>query len=329
MTKYVDLHTHLRGTITPNLLKELAKKNRVSIDYDRLIDDEEKFVFTDFQDFLKKYDLIGSVVRHASDLQMLAYNYLGRVAKQGTIYVEFMHSPDHSLQNGIGLEAQFDAISAGIEQARQEFGIAATVIATAVRHGGPVKALELAEQLSSLSHPIVRGFGLTGNELAFDIHEFSGAFYVARQSGLMCTAHVGEWGNAASIEEAISALALNRIGHGIRAVEDIETLERLANSSIAFEVCLTSNFILKKIPFAEHPCKILFDSGCTVTLATDDPGYFQTTPHIEYKIASENFDLSQNKIEKITLDAISSAFCSEAEKLKLKESLKQTIAPPF
>lgn len=319
----IDLHTHVRGSISPQAVRELAAKNQVHVP-SYAMEALSSSSYPDFETFLEIYDRIGRVISKPEDLARVTIDHLSLCAKGGTRYVEFMLSPDHSAENGLPITEQFDAIAAGIDEARRRFGIEAAVIATAVRHRGPEAAVQLAEKLSSLAHPIVRGFGLTGNERLFDAREFSGAFYVARLAGLGCTAHAGEWRDAKSVLEAINELGLSRVGHGLSVADDPDMLKICADREIVFEVCLSSNLKLGRCEsIGHHPVRKMLDAGCRVTLATDDPSFFATTPANEYRIAMEAIGLSKSQILTINDCAIEGAFCSNDIKQKLKSSLLQ------
>jgi adenosine deaminase len=317
----IDLHTHLRGTITPDLAHGFAAAHGHYLS-ESLFDGRGGYRFADFHQFLDLYDLVGAVVQTPSDLETLANDYLVRCACNGTRYVEFMLSPNHSADNGIGLAEQLDAVSAGIERASSS-GIRANVIVTAVRHKGPDAAIDLAEDLADLRHPVVTGFGLTGNEHKFDVRDFSGAFYVARDLGLGLTAHVGEWLGADTVLHAINELGLNRIGHGCSIVDDPAILASLADRGIGIEVCLSSNLMLGRVAdLSIHPIKKMLAAGCAVSLATDDPGYFHTSPKREYLLAENLVNLDGAQLAVINENAISTAFCSD----ELKRALRQELA---
>lgn len=316
----IDLHTHLRGTISPDLAHRFAEEHDHYLS-ESLFNGRGGYRFSDFDDFLRLYDQVGAVIRTARDLERLTEDYLARVAASDTRYVEFMLSPDHSEDNGIDLVEQFDAIALGIERARKH-DIRASVIVTAVRHRGPEAAVELVEAIADLNHPIVTGFGLTGNERAFDVNEFSGAFYVARDLGLGLTAHTGEWLEAQSVLRTVNELDLNRIGHGCSIVHDELVLGTIADRGVGIEVCLSSNLMLDRVSnLAEHPIKRMLDAGCAVTLATDDPGYFHTTPEREYLLAQTLVGLTKGQIDRINANAILTAFCSEETKQELRTFL--------
>lgn len=318
----IDLHTHLRGTITPDLARRFAREHGHYLDQS-LFDGRGGYRFAGFDEFLKLYDQVGAVVRTALNLELLTEDYLVRCASQGTRYVEFMLSPDHSEDNGIGLGAQLDAIALGIESAHKR-GIRASVVITAVRHRGPQAAIDLAEAISDLKHPIVSGFGLTGNERKFDVGEFSGAFYVARDLGLGLTAHTGEWLDGHSVLRTVDELGLSRIGHGCSIVHDDLVLNTIADKGVGIEVCLSSNLMLDRVPdLAVHPLKKMLEAGCAATLATDDPGYFHTSPEREYLLARNLVGLDDEQIALINSNAIAAAFCSDDTKQELRTYLRK------
>ena len=319
----IDLHTHLRGTLTPATAKLLAEKNEISIP-SSYFDAEKGYRYEGFEEFLSVYDKVGAVVRTKGDIEKLTIEHLVRSGSHGTRYIEFMVSPDHGNENGISTKDQFDAIANGLAKAKKVVDIEATVIATAVRHKGSEVALKLAEELYDLDHPIVSGFGLTGNERVGKIDEFAGAFYVAKLRGLGLTAHVGEWTDAKSILTAIEALSLDRIGHGVSAIEDTCILNEIVERQIGFEVCPSSNIYLGRFKsLAEHPIAQMIEAGCKVTIATDDPAYFHTSPAQEYIKIQDSFKLSDAQIRKISLNAIELAFCSNQIKNKLKAHLQK------
>ncbi len=317
----IDLHTHIRGTMGPKLVRHLAEKNNIQVPTGA-IRALETSTYSNFDTFLEFYDQIARVIQHPTDLRQVTMEYLTQCANSGTKYVELMISPDHSEQNGISLDDQFSALADGIEEANLATGVEASVIVTAVRHRGYEAAITLAERISDLQHPIVRGFGLTGNERAFDAKEFAGAFQVARSAGLGCTAHTGEWRDAQSVLHTINELGLTRVGHGIAVVEDDAVLSECAEREIVFEICLTSNAILGSWKDVKtHPVLRMMKAGCKVTLASDDPAYFSTTTAQEYALAKRELSFSSEQITQINLTAINASFARQETKDRLLAQL--------
>jgi adenosine deaminase len=318
---YLDLHVHLRGTITPVLARQLGDAaNRARI---QALSGTQPFVWSDFGDFLRLYDIVGSVVQSAADLEEVAYRYLATSAIAGTIYVEFMLSPPDLLRSGIAYPDQLAALSSAWERSRAQYGIESRLIVTCVRQLGPDAAIQAAFQAAAYPHPYVVGFGMTGDERQFEISDFAQAFQVAREAGLRLTAHAGEHRDASTIREAIDYLRLDRVGHGIRAVEDPSVMSLLAKERIGLEICISSNVALGlSASIARHPLPKIMNSDIQISLGTDDPGFFNTSPKQEYKLAAEICHLDQNGLEKISGSAIDMSFCDENTKALLRNRLK-------
>ncbi|MBM1817850.1 adenosine deaminase [Pseudosulfitobacter pseudonitzschiae] len=281
----IDLHVHLRGTLTPTMACKLAERNSISLDAARWA--AKGYGWHDFTSFLQAYDHIASVIATAQDLEEVAYDYLSRSAQLGTTYVEFMLSPPDLMRVGVAFDDQLAALSAARERALELHGIDCRMIATAVRHLGPAAATQAARLAVGRRHDILVGFGLTGDERMFPVGDFKEAFSIARSEGLRATAHAGEHLGPDTIIEAIEVLGLERVGHGIRAVESEVVMRQLASAKIPLEVCLTSNLALNLYPsIGKHPIGRLNAAGCAIVLGTDDPSFFSTDIEMEYSLAA-------------------------------------------
>ena len=310
----VDLHVHLRGTLVRETVLLLAERNAVWIPESVLAD--ARYGWHDFTSFLKAYDLITSVVKSAADLEVVTTSYLKRCAALGGVYVEFMLSPPDLVRTGIPFPEQLAALAAAADRAAEEWGVRSRLIATAVRHLGPDAAVEAARMATSIRSDMLVGFGLTGDERRHEVGEFAEAFSIARGEGLHATAHAGEHRPAETVIEAIEALGLDRVGHGIRAVESPDVMRQLAEARMPLEVCLGSNLALGLYrSVAEHPVKRLVDAGCSLVLGTDDPGFFGTDLATEYGLALEADP--RLSIESVSANAIAAAFCDEPTKSSL------------
>jgi adenosine deaminase len=319
----VDLHVHLRGTIAPDMARYLAARNGVELPCD-LFRSDGTYRWSNFSEFLRAYDAVGAVVRTATDLETIAEKYLLTSALEGTIYVEFMLSPGHLANAGIPYEEQIFAVAAAADRARAACGIECRLIATCVRHHGPHAAVGVVKLVTGCPHPIVVGFGMTGNELQYEAIEFKAAFDIARDAGLKLTAHAGEFRGPESVLDSLQHLRLDRIGHGVRSVESPRALEELRLSGVGLEVCLTSNVALGLVTDVDaHPFERLRAAGCVVTLATDDPAYFETSVAREYSLAQQTFGLCERTLKEITHQAISAAFCDEATKAVLLRKVER------
>ncbi|WP_218045021.1 adenosine deaminase [Kiloniella spongiae] len=312
MVLKAELHAHLEGTASPDLVKRLAQRNSMNLP-DGLFDAEGNYRWATFLEFLKAYDLASAVIKTPLDYRDVTYEYLKQCASEGAIYVEVMSSPDHAAMAGMGYQDHLDGIISGIEDAEKDFGIIGRIIVTCVRHLGPEQAVNVARQTVAAPHPYVVGFGMGGDENAHHPSDFSKAFHIAHDAGLSCNVHAGEMAGPESIIAALDHLPVQRIGHCVRAIEDPYLISRLIDEDITLEVCPGSNIALGVYPdFRTHPFLKLRDAGCKVTLSSDDPPFFHTTIGNEYAIASREFNLSDQELSEITKCSIENAFADQA-----------------
>ncbi|WP_370194134.1 MULTISPECIES: adenosine deaminase [Aurantimonas] len=292
----IDLHVHLRGTLTPQRARSLAAKNDIDLDPALLV--EKGYGWRDFSSFLSAYDKIASLIVTAQDLEDVAYDFLSKSANLGATYVEFMLSPPDLMRVGLPFNDQLSALSAARERALEAFGIDCRMIATAVRHLGPAAAVQAARIAAGRDRDLLVGFGLTGDERMFAAKDFREAFRICRSEGLYTTAHAGEHLGAETIIEAVEELELDRVGHGVRAIESDAVVRQLAHAKIPLEICLSSNLALGVCDTIDaHPAKQLASAGCIVVLGTDDPAFFATDIATEYQLA-ERSGLSVDVITK-------------------------------
>ena len=302
-----ELHCHIEGAMAPALTRAIAARNGVTLPAGLFTG--QGYAWRDFNEFLVAYDAAAGAMRTAEDYGELMYGYLANCAAEGAIYVEMFVSPDHAITIGLGFAAQLAGIAAAIDRAEAAFGIVSRLIPCCLRHLGPDRALEVARLVVAEPHPYVVGFGMAGDELRYAPADFAPAFRVADNAGLACTVHAGEVAGAGSVRDAIAALPVRRIGHGVRSIEDPALVAELARRGIVLEVCPGSNLALGLYPDAvSHPLRRLLESGCRVTLNSDDPAFFATSIGNEYAMASSRMGLSSSDLLAITRTAIDAAF---------------------
>jgi adenosine deaminase len=317
----VELHVHLEGTATPELVQRLARRNAIPLP-DRLLNEHGRFHYGDFLDFLRTYDLAASVIRTGEDYRDITYEYLCECAREGAIYVELTASPDHARLVGLSDDDHLAGIAQGIDDARQACGIEGRILISAVRNFGVERALAVAAYAAEETHPYIVGFSMAGDEANFPIGDFAQAYAIAAQAGLGCTVHAGEWAGPDSVRAAL-ALPVTRIDHGVRAIEDPSLVTELAERGMVLNTCPTSNVVLGVFAgFDEHPLPLLHDAGIRLTLGSDDPPYFGATIGGEYRLCCERLGFSQDDLTAVTLTAIDAAFC-DAE---LKSALRARVS---
>jgi adenosine deaminase len=318
MIPLAEIHCHIEGAAPPDLVRRQAARYRV--DVSSILAPGGGYVWRDFTEFLRAYDLSASLFRTRADYADLAETYLLSLAREGAIYSEFFISTDHARQAGLDPAEYVAGLAEGILRARGSAGIEARMIATGLRHKGAAAVMEAARFAVANPHPLVTGFGMAGEERMHHPREFAGAFDLAREAGLGITVHAGELAGAHSVADALDWLKPARIGHGVRAIEDPRLVERLAAERIVLEVCPGSNVFLKVFPsFADHPFPALDRAGCIVTLSSDDPPHFRTSLATEYDNASRHFGYGETDLVRFSVNAIRAAFIDGDTRHKLLE----------
>jgi adenosine deaminase len=316
-----ELHVHLEGAAPPALMRRIARRNGLDVPPE-LIGADDRYAWRDFLHFLELYDQAVGLLRTVEDYRDLVYEYLVACAGQGAIYVELTASPDHAAHAGLTDEQHVEALARGIDDARDATGIEARVIMTCVRQFGTERAEEVARRALATPHPYVVGFGIAGDEAHFPPEPFAGAFAIAHEGGLGCTAHAGEWAGPESIRGALGLPGVTRIGHGVRAVEDPALVAELAERGTVLEVCPTSNVVLGVFAdYAHHPLRALHDAGVRVTLGSDDPPYWGASIGGEYEVAQERLGFSADELLAITRTAVDAAFAPDGVRSGLRDRL--------
>ncbi|MCW2994097.1 MAG: add [Conexibacter sp.] len=303
-----ELHVHLEGTATPDLIRRLARRNGLTLP-DGLFRADGAFAWIDFLDFLRAYDEAASAIRTAQDYRDVTYEYLAACAAEGAVYVELIASLDHGRKVGLDDAEHLAGIAQGIDDARADHGITGRIISSIVRNFGVADCEDVARRTVALAHPYVVGFNMAGDEAGFPASDYARAFAIAADAGLGCSVHAGEHAGPESIRAALELPGVVRISHGVRAVEDPALVRELADRRIVLEVCPTSNVVLGVFPsYEDHPLGALRAAGVPVTLGSDDPPYFGTTIGREYELAHERLGCTLDDLREITETALNAAF---------------------
>jgi adenosine deaminase len=221
-----------------------------------------------------------------------------------------------------------DWVIDGARQASETYGIKTSLIASVNRHESPDIAEQVARLAAERLDKGIVGLDLAGNEADFSGLPFLGVFKEARQAGLRITIHAGEWGPASNVMEAITQLGAERIGHGVRVLEDPAVTALARERQSVFEVCVTSNYQSGVVPaLSVHPLPRMLSLGLNATINTDDPSISQITLSHEYELVCENLNMSTADLKNRVLAAAEAAFLPEAEKSALVESLEAEYPP--
>lgn len=312
MTKTVkktELHCHIEGAASPALVRAQAQKYKADIS--GFISDD-KYVWSDFTEFLGAYDGAAALFRTEEDYALLAQTYLEGIAAENAIYAEIFVSPDHAVAAGLSPTAYFDGLAAGIAAAKASTGIECRMIIVGVRHLGVDKVEAAARLASARPHPLITGFGMAGEERFGKVADFARAFDIARDAGLGITIHAGELAGPESVRDALDHVRPSRVGHGVRAAEDEALVRRLADEGVVLEVCPGSNLALHLYPdISHHPFDRLRRAGVKVTLSSDDPPHFASSVGREYQMAADAWGYDDSQLTGFTRTALEAAFVDE------------------
>lgn len=324
----VELHVHLEGSMSPTTLFELASKNKIELPFNDTAALQVASKYKNFMQFANMLLLHSRVLRTKQDFSHVVYRLGQALQRQNVRYAEVIWAPQLHLRKGIPINELLSSMNHGRARVREEFGIEMRWIVDLVRRYPEVasKVQRWASSDSAHNSGIV-ALGLGGPEQGLDVVPFAPIFAAAKNCGLRSNPHAGEDGDANDIWRAIKLLKADRIGHGIRAVDDPSLLSFLAHKRIPLEVCLTSNLRLSLIKsYRQHPLARLVEAGCLVTLNSDDPGLFHTTLNEEYAHAIENCGLTLEQLRTLTLNGVAASYLPPFEKDNLSELFSAEIA---
>ena len=320
--KKIELHLHLEGGAPPAFIQGLARQK--NIDISGIFNPDGSYRFTDFWNFLKVYEAACTTLQTPEDFHRLTLAVLEESAASGVIYTETFLSPDFCGGRDIGAWREYlHAIQEAADQAQAQMGITLRGIVTCIRHFGPQKARETARCAAETAGDFIVGFGIAGDESVGAPKDFAWSFDAAREAGLRITAHAGEWGGPQSVRDAIHDLRAERIGHGVRAIEDLALVDEIAERGIVLEICPGSNVALGLYPdFRAHPIGQMYDRGVKVTISTDDPPFFHTTMAREYDQLNRAFDWDDGVFAQIARTSLDAAFCDADTKARILKTLE-------
>jgi len=317
----IELHLHHEGAAPPDLIRRLAQEKSVNLS--GIFDDSGSYAFEDFPDFLRVYEAAASVLRSPDDYARLTAEILARLAGHGVIYAETFVSPDFCGGGDVSAWREYlHAMTEAAEQAEAAHGIVWRGVVTCVRHFGPYRSRAAARCAAETAGQGIVGFGMGGNETMGRQGDFAWAFDCAREAGLGLTTHAGEFCGADSVRQALDDLRVDRIGHGVRVVEDPALMDRLAASGVVLELCPGSNLALGLYPdMRAHPIDRLRRAGVRVTVSTDDPPFFHTTMTDEFAALELAFGWGEEDFADIAPTALRAAFCDDVTRDTLKKRL--------
>jgi adenosine deaminase len=319
----VEIHLHLEGAFTFNFLFEQIQKYGGDPEIEDIADLHKKFIFKDFNHFIETWFWKNKFYRTAEDFEESTYQTIKNLSLQNVIYAEVFFSPWDFALSGLKAESIAEATISGIRRAEEDFPIKCNLIADIVRDHGAESSLYRLDQITPYLGKGVIGIGLGGNESAFPAELFKEVFKEAKKRGFRRTAHAGEAAAPESIWHALLDLKVERIGHGVRAIEDPVLVDYLIKNQIPLEICITSNLKTKVFSsLKEHPFDILFRKGAKVTINSDDPPMFGSNITDELLLLHEQLNYSIHDLLTLGRNAIEVSFMEEEEKKAFIETLQ-------
>ncbi len=327
----VDLHRHLEGSLRLNTLLDIAREHNLSVpsdvlDLSNLVQMQEQDGFS-FRSFLAKFDTLRLFYRSPEVIHRVTREAIEDAAKDNVKYLELRVTPVAlSRAEGFPLDEVTTWMLTAAREAAREFGVGVNVVLSVNRHESTKLAEEVASLAADHAQDGVVGLDLAGNEAEFPAKPFLGIFREANQAGLHLTVHAGEWGPAANIREAIEIFDADRIGHGVRVLEDASVTQLARERGTAFEVCVTSNQQTGAVGnHGSHPLIRMLENGINVTLNTDDPSISRITLSHEYHVVCNEMGLPEAALKERILAAARAAFLPAADREALVEQLKKGL----
>jgi adenosine deaminase len=269
-----ELHIHIEGSLEPELMFSLAKRNGMTLPYPDIATLRQAYVFDNLQDFLNIYHAGTQVLRTEQDFYDMTWAYLQRAAADQVIHAEIFFDTQTHTGHGVDESIVIKGLHRACVDAKTQLGLSASLILCFLRHLSEAEAFEALEQAQPYLDKLV-GVGLASSELGHPPEKFSRVFAKARSLGLRLVAHAGEEGPPAYIWGALDALKVERIDHGVQAIKDPALMARLVRDQVALTVCPLSNLKLRVFrDLSEHNLGQMLDAGITATVNSDDPAYF-------------------------------------------------------
>ena len=317
-----ELHIHIEGSLEPELIFALARRNGVSLPYADVEALRAAYAFSDLQSFLDIYYAGASVLLHARDFEDMAMAYFARAAADKVVHAELFFDPQTHTARGVSMPTVIDGLTRGCERARRELGVSSALILCFLRHLSEAEAFATLEEALPFRDRFI-GVGLDSSEQGHPPEKFARVFARCRELGLHLVAHAGEEGPPAYIWSALDVLHVERIDHGVRCVEDPALVQRLVRERVPLTVCPLSNVKLRVFKtLAEHNLAALLDAGLCATVNSDDPAYFGGYMNQNFVETFEALPaLTARHAYLLAANSFDASFAAEADKQRWREAL--------
>jgi len=309
-----ELHLHLEGSLEPEMMFALAERNAITLPYSSVEQLREAYQFSQLQDFLDIYYQGAGVLQTEQDFYDLTWAYLEHCKADGVVHTEPFFDPQTHTDRGVPFEVVINGIHTALRDGEKKLGISSQLILCFLRHLSEEQAIEVWQMAKPHLDKLV-AVGLDSSELGHPPEKFQRVFAMARAEGLKAVAHAGEEGPAQYIWDSLDKLKVDRIDHGVRAVEDAQLMQRLIDQQIPLTVCPLSNTCLKVFEVMEqHNILQMLDAGVCVTVNSDDPAYFGGYIGANFRALQQALNMTEQQLKMLAANSIEASFLSETSK---------------
>ncbi len=322
-----ELHIHIEGSLEPELIFALAKRNQIALPYADVESLRAAYAFTNLQSFLDIYYAGASVLIKEQDFYDMAMAYLERAHLDNVIHTEIFFDPQTHTERGIAMDVVINGLHRACTDAKEKWGIEALLILCFLRHLSEESAIATWHSAKPYQDKLI-GVGLDSSEVGHPPEKFARVFAQVRQAGLRVVAHAGEEGPPDYIWQALDVLKVDRIDHGVRCLEDTALVARLAKERMPLTVCPLSNLKLKVVTdMRDHPMKKLIDTGLCATINSDDPAYFGGYMNANWEATFAALNLTAANAVTLAKNSFEAAFIDEATRTRYMARLASFAAP--
>ena len=322
----IELHLHIEGTLEPELLFKLAKRNSIQLPFNSVNEVKKAYQFSNLQDFLDIYYQGAEVLLHKQDFYDLTWAYLLMCKQQNVMHVEPFFDPQTHTVRGVPFETIVSGIAEALADGKAKLGITSRLIMCFLRHLSEESAIETLKSSEQFTD-VIYGVGLDSAEMGNPPEKFINVFSKAKGMGYKLVAHAGEEGPASYIWSSLDVLNVQRIDHGIRAIDDPDLMLRLIESQMPLTICPLSNVKLRVFDTMEsHTILDMLDLGVCVTVNSDDPSYFGGYMTENFLALYDSLELSRDQAIRLINNSIDASFAEDSRKKELSNLLQRYIA---
>ncbi|MDN6275661.1 adenosine deaminase [Psychrobacter sp.] len=311
-----ELHLHIEGSLEPELMFRLAKKNKIDIPYNDIEDVRKAYDFSNLQTFLDIYYAGAKVLVTKDDFYDLTWEYILKCVEENIVHTEMFFDPQTHTERGVPFTAVITGIKEALADAKEKYGITSCIIMCFLRHLSQEEAFATLEEAMPFKEDII-GVGLDSSELGNPPSKFKKVFKKAKEAGFKLVAHAGEEADYSYIYEALDLLNIDRIDHGVQSINSPELMTRLKNEQMPLTVCPNSNIELRVFDtYKDHNIKELLDYGLNISVNSDDPAYFKGYVNQNFINLCENLPITEEDVITLVKNSFKASFIDDELKDK-------------